>query len=133
MKLSDMGERFANYSNRRITYNWTGPYTTDQHGKEVAKRIKLSISHDKDRKAYTATISRCETEKNDLFRIERYELFGNSTRVAMLPVARHSDKALDVFVAHVCEIIDMTEDQIPDAVRVFTNEAWTLVLEAVTA
>jgi hypothetical protein len=82
---------------RSITYYLSPKPTADG---EKADIVQVSVSHDKDRKRFTATAWRATEEKSGAFTSTGFSLFDGIT-LARQPVARFSQKAIEAFTAEV--------------------------------
>jgi hypothetical protein len=109
---------------REITYTWLGV----QDGDGNAPGVRLAFTHDKRRKAFTATFYRFTRQQRDGYAMETHEMVflgsdSNSRQYAATPCARYSDKALTGFVAAVLALL------VDDAhgCQRFMDEAATLV------
>jgi hypothetical protein len=57
---------------------------------------QLSVSHNKDRKAFTASVSRVDVATESGFHVERFMIVGGTRlRLTDIPCARYSAKALE--------------------------------------
>ena len=83
-----------NKPNRRYVDQWalTGPALSTG-----APTLKLSVSHYKERKYYTAVLSYVELEQNPGYAVELWQSDWPLLQVDLLPAPRYSEKALTEF------------------------------------
>lgn len=105
------------YRDRRATYSFDGPVIEEKDvydGEDIwNERIKVSCSHNKDKKRYEAYVSWCKASSRGNFSIEQHAIFTDPNVLAVIePTARFSEKAFDAFCARVQrECIDMAADE----------------------
>ncbi len=92
---------------RRVVFTWSGPATEDYAGGVWGERVKLSITHDKDRKRFEATVSRCRWSEGDGYVSEMHEMWVDP-RVTFhtAPCARFSIGRFSEFVAETMTAAD---------------------------
>jgi hypothetical protein len=111
---------------REITYTWRSPSHSIQfEGEQVGGMVRLSISHDSDRKQFSAFIQFAHYENTSGYEVVKFTIFDTVNyphgRVATQPIARYSVKALGEFEARVLELLNTNTALIQnEAVR----EAW---------
>jgi len=104
----------ASTDERRITWTFDGPEVPESEAGETGwnRRIVVVVQHDKNRKAYRATVRRCmaatrtSTTGGFTYTMERTEVFGRGDHALLGssdPVARYSDKGLAVFASTVVQ------------------------------
>jgi hypothetical protein len=93
------------YRDRKITYQFNGPVleSTPEDGAEVwHERVKLTMSHDKDKKMYTAYISWCKAAERNGFQVEQSAIFTDPyVQFATAPAARFSENKFELFCTEV--------------------------------
>jgi hypothetical protein len=89
---------------RKVTYSFDGPVLEQEPGDiEVwNERVKLTMSHDKDKKVYTAYISWCKASERNGFSIEQHAIFSDPyVQFATAPAARYSESKFEAFCSEV--------------------------------
>jgi hypothetical protein len=85
---------------RRVVFTWSGPATEEYAGNVWGERVKLSITHNKDRKRFEATVSRCQWSQGDGYVMERHAVFVDAfVTFHTAPCARYSAGRFSEFVA----------------------------------
>ena len=93
-------------SDREITYTWRSKDQSIQfEGELVGGYVKLSISHDSDRKQFRAFIQFAHYDQTQGYEVVKFALYDDVTyphgTVATQPIARYSAKALGEFETRV--------------------------------
>jgi hypothetical protein len=118
-------------SDREITYTWRSKDQSIQFEDEmVGGYVKLSISHDSDRKQFRAFIQFAHYDQTQGYEVVKFALYDDVTyphgTVATQPIARYSAKALGEFETRVIELLKHSATRIPsESVR----EAWARATE----
>lgn len=93
------------YRDRKVTYQFNGPELepTPEDGAEVwHERIKVTMSHNKEKKRYEAYISWCKAAERNGFSIEQSAIFTDPyVEFATAPAARYSENNFEVFCSEV--------------------------------
>jgi len=100
------------YRDRRTTAAFDGPVleSTPEDGVEVwHERVKVTMSHNKDKKRYEAYISWCKASERNGFQVEQSAIFTDPfVEFATAPAARFSENKFEVFCTEVqamCNVI----------------------------
>ena len=105
MSLFDTAKRSD--GERRVTFTWSGPATREDTGSLWGDRVKLTIGHNKDRKRFEATVSRCEWSQGDGYVMERFGVFVDPiVTFHAVPCGRFSAGTFSNFVAVVMSAAD---------------------------
>ncbi len=99
---------------RRIAWTYEGPSVPEDEAGDTGwnRRIVIVVQHDKNRKAYRASVRRCmaATRTSETggftYTMERTEIFGKGDHALLAssdPVARYSDKGLATFAFVACQ------------------------------
>lgn len=87
---------------RRVTFTWSGAATEEYAGNLWGERVKLSITHNKDRKRFEATVSRCQWSQGEGYVMESHAIFTDAfVTFHTVPCARYSSGQFSEFVAEV--------------------------------
>ena len=90
---------------RRVTYSFDGPVleSTPEDGADVwNERIKVTCSHNKDKKRYEAYESWCKASSRGNFSIEQHAIFTDpNVQLATAPAARFSENKFEAFCVEV--------------------------------
>lgn len=91
---------------RKVIYQFNGPILevdVMNDGAEVwNERIKVTMSHNKDKKRYEAYISWCKAAERNGFSIEQSAIFTDPfVEFATAPAARYSENNFEVFCSEV--------------------------------
>ena len=124
---ANFAQAIRKVKDREISYRWYSPSQSIQfEGELVGGMVSLNISHDADRKRFTAFIQFAHYDRSRGYESVQYTVFDTVNfphgMVASQPIARYSAKALDQFEAQVVELLtaNVTAIIANDAVR----EAW---------
>lgn len=103
-------------SSREAIYIFDGPLTGEE---DWNHRIRVRHSHDKDKRQYTTTVSRCVARTQGGFDVERHAVFSDLYMTfASQPVARYSDKSFMAYCTSINDAIDAAvNDNVESAVR----------------
>lgn len=110
MSTSTISANFAQATrkvgDRSVTYTWRSPLQNIAFdGEQVGGLVKLDISHDSDRKQFSAFIRFAHYDRSRGFEVVKFAIFDNdnypSGTVASQPIARYSAKALGEFETRV--------------------------------
>jgi hypothetical protein len=110
MSTSTISANFAQATrkvgDRSVTYTWRSPsQNIEFDGEQVGGLVKLNISHDSDRKQFSAFIRFAHYDRSRGFEVVKFAIFDNdnypSGTVASQPIARYSAKALGEFETRV--------------------------------
>lgn len=96
---------------REIVYTWQSKnQNIEFEGELVGGMVKLTISHDSDRKEFRAFMQFAHYDNSNGYQIYKFTIFDNvnypSGTVASQPIARYSAKALGEFEARVIEYLN---------------------------
>jgi hypothetical protein len=96
----------TNYDKRETSLTWTGqPDSITEEGSTWAGQVEITISHYKQTKQFVAYARYALTKNERGFNVTHYALYDQenypSTRIAVKPAPRYSDKALDIFADEV--------------------------------
>ena len=96
---------------REITYTWRSPSHSIQfEGEQVGGMVRLSISHDSDRKQFSAFIQFAHYENASGYEVVKFTIFDTVNypcgTVATQPIARYSAKALGEFESRVIDYLN---------------------------
>jgi hypothetical protein len=124
---ANFAQAIRKVKDREISYRWYSPSQSIQfEGELVGGMVSLNISHDADRKRFTAFIQFAHYDRSRGYESVQFTVFDTVNfphgMVASQPIARYSVKALDQFEAQVVELLtaNVTAIIANDAVR----EAW---------
>lgn len=123
---ANFAQAMRKVKDREISYRWYSPSQSIQfEGELVGGVVSLNISHDADRKRFTAFIQFAHYDRSRGYESVQFTVFDTVNyphgMVASQPIARYSVKALDQFEAQVIELLTTNTALIAnDAVR----EAW---------
>lgn len=115
MSTSTISANFAQATrkvgDRSVTYTWRSPLQNIEFdGEQVGGLVKLDISHDSDRKQFSAFIRFAHYDRSRGFEVVKFAIFDNdnypSGTVASQPIARYSAKALGEFETRVIEYLN---------------------------
>ena len=126
---ANFAQAMRKVKDREISYRWYSPSQSIQfEGELVGGVVSLNISHDADRKRFTAFIQFAHYDRSRGYESVQFTVFDTVNyphgMVASQPIARYSVKALDQFEAQVIELLTTNTALIAnDAVR----EAWNRV------
>ena len=118
-------------SDREITYTWRSKdQNIEMDGDQWGGYVKLSISHDSDRKQFSAFIQFAHYNTSRGYESVQYTIWDQVNyphgTVATQPIARYSAKALGEFETQVIELLKHSATRIPsESVR----EAWARATE----
>jgi hypothetical protein len=106
---------------REITYTWRSPSQSIQfEGEQVGGMVRLSISHDSDRKQFRAFIQFAHYDRAQGYEVVKFTVFDTVNyphgAVATQPIARYSAKALSEFESRVIAVLN-THASTNNAVR----------------
>ena len=139
MAVITQGANFAQairkVKDREISYRWYSPSQSIQfEGELVGGMVSLNISHDADRKRFTAFIQFAHYDRSRGYESVQFTVFDTVNfphgMVASQPIARYSAKALDQFDAQVVELLtaNVTAIIANDAVRQAWNRATLIAM-----
>ena len=139
MSVMTQGANFAQairkVKDREISYRWYSPSQSIQfEGELVGGMVSLNISHDADRKRFTAFIQFAHYDRSRGYESVQFTVFDTVNfphgMVASQPIARYSAKALDQFDAQVVELLtaNVTAIIANDAVRQAWNRATLIAM-----
>lgn len=137
--MSIFGTAKQGVAERRVTFTWSGPATEEYAGNVWGERVKLSVTHNKDRKRFEATVSRCQWSQGDGYVMESHAVFTDPfVTFRTAPCARFSNGQFSGFVAETMAAADIlaagaVEGMSPAAVRAGELFARAATLAAVTA
>lgn len=124
---ANFAQAIRKVKDREISYRWYSPSQSIQfEGELVGGMVSLNISHDADRKQFSAFIQFAHYDRSRGYESVQFTVFDTVNfphgMVASQPIARYSAKALDQFEAQVVELLtaNVTAIIANDAVR----EAW---------
>lgn len=123
---------------RSLTYSFDGPEVApedmDIPGDDGWRwRIVVSVRHDKNAKAYRATVRRCKYMRRDTYAMESTDMFSrdDNAHLGSATVARYSDKGLAMFAETVLrkarmilELAGPEADRTPLERMLAQAEAW---------
>jgi coenzyme F420-reducing hydrogenase alpha subunit len=118
-------------SDREITYTWRSKdQNIEMDGDQWGGYVKLSISHDSDRKQFSAFIQFAHYNTSRGYESVQYTIWDQVNyphgTVATQPIARYSAKALGEFETQVIELLKHSATRIPsESVR----QAWARATE----
>lgn len=107
----------TSYRDRRVSYAFNGPVIEQEDiydGAEVwNERIKVTCSHNKDKKRYEAYVSWCKASTRGDFSIEQHAIFTDpNVLVVVEPAARFSEKTFGAFCERVQrECVEFAADE----------------------
>jgi hypothetical protein len=105
------------YRDRRTTYSFDGPVIEEKDvydGEDIwNERIKVSCSHNKDKKRYEAYVSWCKASSRGNFSIEQHAIFTDpNVQLATAPTGRFSENKFEAFCTEVQRVcIDIAGDE----------------------
>jgi hypothetical protein len=98
------------YRDRKTTAAFDGPVleATPEDGAEVwHERVKLTMSHNKDKKRYEAYISWCKAAERNGFQVEQSAIFTDPfVEFATAPAARFSENNFESFCSQVIAMVE---------------------------
>lgn len=108
--------------NRTITYYIEGTEAPAPHGGVERKAVQVTVGHSKERKQFYASANQVTItiEPGSYFNSVAFWLF-NGVTLARQPVARYSDKALDVFRGQVIKFFESQVAVTPKLQAMFTD------------
>jgi hypothetical protein len=90
---------------RKVIYSFDGPVleSTPEDGADIwNERIKVTMSHNKDKKRYEAYISWCKASSRGAFSVEQHAIFTDPmVEFATASAARYSENNFGVFCSEV--------------------------------
>lgn len=107
----------TSHRDRRTTFSFDGPVIEQKDvydGEDVwNERIKVTCSHDKNKKRYEASVSWCKASSRGNFSIEQHAIFTDpNVLVVTESTARFSEKAFEAFCSRVQrECIEIVNDE----------------------
>lgn len=138
MSVMTQGANFAQairkVKDREISYRWYSPSQSIQfEGELVGGMVSLNISHDADRKRFTAFIQFAHYDRSRGYESVQFTVFDTVNyphgMVASQPIARYSAKALGEFETRVVELLTTDTALIAnDAVRQAWNRATLIAM-----
>lgn len=95
-------------------------YLVHENDDATVQLAILSVTHNKDRKAMTALLYRCEHEYDIGFIVDKWMVYGGTNiRLDPLPMARYNEKAARQFFDELVDLIAVTDD--PTVTRILTD------------
>ena len=132
---ANFAQAIRKVKDREISYRWYSPSQSIQfEGELVGGMVSLNISHDADRKRFTAFIQFAHYDRSRGYESVQFTVFDTVNfphgMVASQPIARYSAKALDQFDAQVVELLtaNVTAIIANDAVRQAWNRATLIAM-----
>jgi hypothetical protein len=131
---ANFAQAIRKVKDREISYRWYSPSQSIQfEGELVGGMVSLNISHDADRKRFTAFIQFAHYDRSRGYESVQFTVFDTANyphgMVASQPIARYSVKALDQFEAQVIELLTTNTALIAnDAVRQAWNRATLIAM-----
>lgn len=102
---------------RKVTFGFDGPFlqkeewdTEDWH-----ERVKVTVTHNADRKRYEAHVSWCKAAQRNGFLIEQVAIFTDPYSLLMRsePVGRYSESKFNAFVVSVqAQCVEIAADEL---------------------
>jgi hypothetical protein len=92
------------YKDRKVSFNFDGPFLEKEEfeTENWHERIKVTMSHNKDKKRYEAHISWCKAAQRGNFSIEQHAIFTDPrVEFATAPAARYSENKFEAFCSEV--------------------------------
>lgn len=133
MSTSTISANFAQATrkvgDRSVTYTWRSPLQNIAFdGEQVGGLVKLDISHDSDRKQFSAFIRFAHYDRSRGFEVVKFAIFDNdnypSGTVASQPIARYSAKALGEFENRVVNYLNEVRTRASGLVGRQILECW---------
>lgn len=133
MSTSTLSANFAQATrkvgDRSVTYTWRSPLQNIEFdGEQVGGLVKLDISHDSDRKQFSAFIRFAHYDRSRGFEVVKFAIFDNdnypSGTVASQPIARYSAKALGEFETRVVNYLNEVNTRASGLVSRQILECW---------
>lgn len=126
---ANFAQAIRKVKDREISYRWYSPSQSIQfEGELVGGMVSLNISHDADRKRFTAFIQFAHYDRSRGYESVQFTVFDTVNyphgMVASQPIARYSAKALDQFEALVVELLSDTTLGLASAMQPSVHEAW---------
>lgn len=91
---------------RKMTFSFDGPVIEQKDVYDGAdiwnERIKVTCSHNKDKKRYEAYVSWCKASSRGNFSVEQFAIFSDpNVLVSTMPVVRFNENKFNAFCAQV--------------------------------
>lgn len=114
---------------RKVTYTWRSPLQNIEFdGEQVGAEVKLDISHDSDRKQFSAFIRFAHYDRSRGYEVVKFAMFDDVNypcgTVASQPIARYSAKALGEFETRVVNYLNEVNTRASGLVDGRILECW---------
>lgn len=119
---------------REITYTWRSKnQSIEFDGEQVGGLVNLRISHDSQRKQFSASIRFAHYDRSQGYEVVKFTIFDDvnypSGTVATQPIARYSAKALGEFETRVIEYLNGVSQLGGNGAHGRIVEVWARVTE----
>ena len=126
---ANFAQAIRKVKDREISYRWYSPSQSIQfEGELVGGMVSLNISHDADRKQFSAFIQFAHYDRAQGYEVVKFALYDTVNyphgRVMTQPIARYSAKALSEFESIVVEVLSDTTLGLASAMQPSVHEAW---------